>query len=136
MRVKAGGILALIGLGCLLGGMVFFGAIVAPAVFIKLPPEVAGPFIRVLFPFYYAYMAGMAALAALGLWLARRRRDALAAVALVAVTLVLWDWWLPQLEVWRLAGNVVAFNRGHGISVDVNAAQLLAALWLLVRAAI
>ena len=50
-------IIADVALAALAGGMLFFAAVVAPRVFIQLPIEVAGPFIRGLFPVYYLYIA-------------------------------------------------------------------------------
>ncbi|MEQ3639416.1 MAG: DUF4149 domain-containing protein [Alteromonas sp.] len=52
--------------GCLVvivGGMVTFQALFAPLIFIKLPSEVARPFIRTFFPFYYLYFGALSLLA-------------------------------------------------------------------------
>ena len=40
--VYAGNILVALGLAALVGGMLFFGAVMAPLVFTKLPADVAG----------------------------------------------------------------------------------------------
>jgi hypothetical protein len=42
-------------IGITLGAMVFFSACVAPLVFMRLPPDIAGRFIRALFPWYYGF---------------------------------------------------------------------------------
>jgi hypothetical protein len=42
---------ALYTLALIIGGMVFFAAVMTPLVFTKLPPEISGPFIREVFPF-------------------------------------------------------------------------------------
>ena len=123
-------------LAALFGGMCFFGAVVAPAVFINLPLPVAGPFIRTLFPLYYAYIAGFGVLAGVLLLAQREAGRALVSFIVVAVTLWLWFWLIPHLDAFRAVGDVAAFNRGHNVSVYINAAQLLAVLWLLVRAAV
>lgn len=47
----------------MLGGMVTFQALFAPLVFIKLPSDVARPFIRKFFPFYYLYFGALSAIA-------------------------------------------------------------------------
>ncbi|WP_269519629.1 hypothetical protein [Alteromonas sp. BMJM2] len=47
----------------IIGGMVTFQALFAPLIFIKLPIEVARPFIRTFFPFYYLYFGALSLLA-------------------------------------------------------------------------
>ena len=42
-------------IGITLGAMLFFSACVAPMVFMRLPPDIAGRFIRALFPWYYGF---------------------------------------------------------------------------------
>jgi len=133
---KTASILTLLGLAFLTGGMVFFGAIVAPLVFTQLPPNIAGPFIRTMFPFYYAYLATTALLATIGYALSRQRVSMFVSAAIVVVTIWLWFWWIPALDAMRLAGDAAGFARGHTLSVWVNGAQLLAALGLLLRAAV
>jgi len=126
-------ILAAFGLAALIGGMVFFAAVMAPLVFTKLPPAVAGPFIRAVFPFYYLYCAISAAVAASGFWLRRQRKSALVLLVIIAAVLWAWLWLIPALDAMRAAGNTAGFNRGHSESVYLNAAELLAACWLLLR---
>ncbi len=43
---------ALLAAALLLGGMGFFAAVLAPLVFTRLPAEVAGRFVRSVFPAY------------------------------------------------------------------------------------
>ena len=50
----------------ILGGMVAFQLLFAPLVFIKLDMQIARPFIRNFFPFYYLYF-GILSLAGLAL---------------------------------------------------------------------
>jgi len=59
--------LALFATAILFGGMASFSAVFAPLVFIKLPGETAGAFIRQVFPWYYLFVIVVAAFAALGL---------------------------------------------------------------------
>jgi hypothetical protein len=122
----------------LLGGMVFFAAVMAPLVFTQLPAEQAGRFIRAVFPFYYLYVFATAAGGAIALaWNHPTVAIALAVIALVTV-------WLRQGLMQRInvlsdaarAGDGLArarFNRAHRLSVFVNAAQIIAAAWSLVQ---
>lgn len=64
-------IAALVSLALLVGGMAFFAVVVAPLVFTRLPADQAGAFIRQVFPAYYLWVAGCAAVAALTLALVR-----------------------------------------------------------------
>jgi len=130
-----GRILSSLGVAALFGGMVFFGAILAPLVFIKLPEPVAGDFIRATFPWYYGYMLLTAAISGIGFLLLRRRIEQYVMLAVFLVTAALWAVWLPYLEVLRLAGETAQFDAGHTISVWVNGAQLLAVLFVLIRIA-
>jgi hypothetical protein len=132
----AGSILAVLGLGLLAGGMVFFGAIMAPLVFTRLPPEVAGPFIRAAFPRYYGFIIGSTLLALIGLLIQGRWGMAVASAAIAGVTLWLWLGWIPHLAALREAGQQAAFDRGHRLSVWLNGAELLAALVMLARLAV
>jgi hypothetical protein len=116
--------------------MLFFGAVMAPLVFTRLPPDVAGPFIRAVFPQYYAFIIVSAGLGAVGFWLRRQMVSALALMLVVLVTLWLWFWLIPHLNALREAGDMVGFARGHRFSVYVNGVELVTGVWLLVRTAI
>ena len=83
----AAGVLAA---ACLLGGMVFFAAVLAPLVFTRLDAAAAGPFIRATFPRYYLYVLATSALAAA--FLAARDPASALILALVAAATV----WLRQ----------------------------------------
>ncbi len=119
----------------LLGGMVAFSFLFAPLVFIKLPAETAGPFIRAVFPWYYLFVLGVAALAALALaaggagpWLVMA---AVAAAAVVAREVL-----MPAINRARdrqLAGegSAARFDWLHRGSVAINFAQMAAAAWVL-----
>jgi len=49
----------------LFGSMVFFSFAMAPLIFIKLDIDVAGPFVRAVFPWYYLLILSLAALSCL-----------------------------------------------------------------------
>jgi hypothetical protein len=132
----AGNILVALGLAALVGGMLFFGAIMAPLVFTKLPLETAGPFIRAAFPRYYAFIIVSSAVAGFGFLLRGQGVCAIVALAVAAVTVWLWLWFMPHLDAMRVAGDTLGFKRGHRISVLVNGAELIAALALLIRTAV
>ncbi len=132
----SGNILILLGLACLVGGMLFFGAVMAPLVFTKLPADVSGPFIRSVFPWYYGFVAASASLAALGYLLRGQRISMIVMLLVLAAVLWAWFWLIPYLNAVRDAGNMAAFDRGHSFSTWLNGAELIAALWLLVRAAL
>ena len=134
--MKTGNILTALGLSALVGGMLFFGAVMAPLVFTKLPLDVAGPFIRAAFPFYYAYMIVSAGIGVVGLLCRKAMVPAMVLLLVALVTAGLWAWFIPHLDALRAAGNMAAFNRGHQLSVWINGAQLLAALAVLVRTAV
>jgi len=131
--LQTGDILAGLGLAALVGGMLFFGAIMAPLVFTKLPPDVAGPFIRAAFPRYYAFIIVSAGLGAGGFLLRGQKASAIALLVIVLLTFWLWFWLIPHLNALRDAGNNAGFNRGHRLSVWLNGGELLAALVVLFR---
>ncbi|SDE36389.1 DUF4149 domain-containing protein [Belnapia rosea] len=132
--------LSLLSLALLLGGMVFFAAVVAPLVFTRLPADQAGRFIRQLFPVYYLWLIATAGLAALALAPARPA-DALAMALVAALTLWLRQGLMPRIN--RLsdaaqAGDAAArprFDRAHRLSVLLNLAQMLVAAAVLLRQA-
>lgn len=126
-----GRFLAVMGLAALMGGMLFFGAVMTPLVFGKLPPDVAGPFIRATFPRYYMFVVITALIGALGLLIRGNPWYALVAVLIAGVTVWLWLEWLPHLNALRSAGNQIEFSRGHKLSVYVNAVEFIAAILLL-----
>ncbi|MCP1337668.1 DUF4149 domain-containing protein [Futiania mangrovi] len=126
--------------GLLLGGMVFFSAVVAPLVFVKLPEQEAARFIRALFPFYYLYGALTAAACAVLMFAVNITLAVV--VALVAGLFVYARQVLmPQINAARDAeqgGDAAAgrrFRYLHRWSVTLNAVQLLGVLAALARVA-
>ena len=129
--------IAALGLSALVGGMLFFGAIMAPLVFTQLPPDAAGPFIRAAFPRYYAFVAGSSVIAGFGLLLRGQSLSAIALFLVGLVTLWLWFWLIPHfLNALREAGDSAGFDRGHRLSVWVNGVELVTGIVVLVRLAI
>ncbi len=123
-------------LAVLFGGMVGFSFLFSPLVFVRLPIEVAGPFIRQVFPFYFAAVAMLFALGAV-LSLAQPR----IAIVLLAMSLLgalnLFGLMpaINRLRDRQLAGDADAkkrFDRLHRASVAINFVQMLAAGWAVV----
>jgi uncharacterized membrane protein len=131
-------ILCTLALALLIGGMVFFAAIVAPNVFTRLPMAQAGPFIRALFPWYYRYLALTSALCAASLIPLRPIDAAIMALATL-ITLWLMLGLMPALNRQSdlaQAGDTHAksnFDRGHRVSVIVNILQLAAAIGVFIH---
>jgi hypothetical protein len=123
-------------LAALVGGMLFFGAIMAPLVFTKLPADVAGPFIRSVFPRYYTFIIVSAAVGGFGFLLRGQAVSAIALILIVLLTSLLWFWLIPHLDALRDAGNTIAFDRGHRLSVWLNGVELITALIVLGRFAL
>lgn len=125
-------LIALFAASLLLGGMVFFAALVAPIVFRVLPAEEGGRFIRALFPRYYVWVLACSAAASVALFpLSKPDAGIMAAVAGLA-------WWLRQSLMPRInalsdrakAGDAEAkhaFDRAHRLSVIANLLQMIAA---------
>jgi hypothetical protein len=134
--LPAGSLLTGLGLAALVGGMLFFGAVMAPLVFTKLPPDIAGPFIRTAFPRYYAFIIASAGIGAVGFFVRGQTSAAIALLLIVLLTFWLWFWLIPHLNALRDAGNTAGFNRGHRLSVWLNAVELITALVLLGRFAL
>jgi Domain of unknown function (DUF4149) len=133
---RIGNILASLGLAALVGGMLFFGAVMAPLVFTHLPLTIAGPFIRAAFPFYYGYMIIASLIGLIGYWLKREIGSALALLLILVVTAWLWLWFMPHLDALRVAGNKAGFNAAHRDSVWIDGGQMIIALAVLIRTAI
>ncbi|MDJ0893034.1 MAG: DUF4149 domain-containing protein [Gammaproteobacteria bacterium] len=118
-----------------LGGMTFFSAVLAPLVFIKLPPETAGSFIRQVFPWYYLSMAATTLIALTALLFVPGMMAALGALLTAMVLagfVIARQVLMPKINRARdamLAGDQAAgprFNRLHRLSVMINACQWLA----------
>lgn len=125
-------LLALFATALLLGGMVFFAALVAPLIFTRLPADQAGRLIREIFPRYYLWLMGCAGAACVALFpFSKPDAGIMAAVAGLA-------FWLRQVLMPRInalsdrakAGEPEAeraFSRAHRLSVIANLLQMIAA---------
>ena len=114
----------------LFGAILFFSAIVAPAIFSGLPPETAGAFVRRLFPRYYLSLAvagligGIAALPFDG-W------SALALLLVAAGAIYARQVLVPAANRARdeeqrgVPAAGVRFKRFHRLSLGLNLAQFL-----------
>jgi hypothetical protein len=122
-------------MGLAFGGMAFFSFLFSPLVFVKLPIETAGPFIRQVFPAYFLASLVIFAVAA-PLTLSRPGITALLTV-MAALGLVSRQILLPRINAIRdrqLAGDVRSkrlFDTLHRASVVINFVQLAAAGWSL-----
>ena len=121
---------ALILVAFLLGSIIFFAAIVTPAVFKFLEREQAGIYLRGLFPRYYMWGAIVAALAAAVSWPVDSISGvvlAIIATAFIGVRQLL----PPPINVareGRAAGDEVAsrkFASLHRLSVIINLGQMI-----------
>jgi hypothetical protein len=118
--------------------MVFFSAVMAPLIFIKLGGEAAGRFIRQVFPWYYLVVIALAAVGAAALAVPRPV-DAAVLGAVAAVGVAARQVLMPMINRARdamLAGDAASktrFTRLHRLSVWINAAQIVAVAVVLAR---
>jgi hypothetical protein len=126
--------------GALLGSMVFFAAIVAPAAFQLLADDVRPRYLAGIFPRYYLWgiiVAALAAAAAFPVNTGAAVMLALIALAFIGVRQLL----LPPINRardGRAAGDptaAVRFGRLHRISVFINLAQMIALIAVFVALA-
>ncbi len=123
------------------GGMIFFASFMAPLVFIKLPAEIAGKFIREVFPYYYLIFGFLSLLLALLMVLNSNKSFIIVVLTNVLAFVVARQWLMPAINASRddlLIGKANAnqkFNVLHRASVVVNSIQLISftiVLYLLV----
>ena len=112
----------------LLGGMVFFPAVVAPAIFSSLDIKMSGVVLRRLFPNYYLFIIVLALIAG---FLGELISLATAACIFIVVTTALVrQILLPKINQWRdeeLAGNLNSakkFSLSHRLTVILNLLQM------------
>jgi hypothetical protein len=119
-----------------LGGMTFFSVVVAPLVFIKLPPDTAGRLIRQLFPWYYLTMGFTSLVALLAMApeiVSGFTREAVMIALVVSGFVVARQLLMPAInrardaELAGVAGAGQRFSRLHTASVLLNGCQ-----WILV----
>nr|WP_297349212.1 DUF4149 domain-containing protein [uncultured Glaciecola sp.] len=122
----------------ILGGMLTFQVLFAPLIFIKLPNDVARPFIRKFFPFYYLYFGILSIVLVViaylllgqdfGVWLLVLYTAS--AVGFIVSRQV----FMPLANKATDEGRKADFSRYHRITVLINTLQLIAmvvVLWLL-----
>jgi hypothetical protein len=115
----------------LFGSMMFFSAVMAPLIFVKLGGEAAGRFIRQVFPWYYLVVIALAAVGAAALAFPRPV-DAAVLGAVAAVGVAARQVLMPMINRARdamLAGDAASktrFSGLHRLSVWINAAQIVA----------
>ena len=131
-------LIAVLATAGIIGGILLFAAVVAPATFAALDVQAAQRFLRHVFPRYYLYLivaSGIAALCTIGFH--PRLGTLLALISLS--TLILRQFVMPSINSARdahLAGDAAAgarFTLLHRASVALNVLQLLAACFVLVR---
>ena len=126
---------AMVATAAVFGGMVFFAFVYAPLVFTKLPGDVAGGFIRQVFPVYYLVMACVTAVAAV-LAFPDAMLEAMAMAAVGCGFIFARQQLMPAINRFRdaqTAGAEGQFNALHRLSVFLNSAQMLTVLAVLVR---
>lgn len=113
-----------------LGAMMFFSFLYAPLIFLKLPGEHAAAFVRAVFPWYYATLGAVTAIASIiAAFVASASTTSLVGVCLAF--LVTRVWLLPAINRARdreLRGDQsssLKFKRLHLLSVLINLAQML-----------
>jgi hypothetical protein len=122
----------------IVGGMVTFQVLFAPLIFIKLPNDVARPFIRKFFPFYYLYF-GILSIALCGIaYLMLEQSFGISLLVTFAITAI---GFVVSRQVFMPLANRATdqerqadFTRYHRITVMINTVQLImmvVALWML-----
>lgn len=112
----------------LLGGMIFFPAVVAPAIFSSLDIKTSGVVLRRLFPNYYLFIIIMSLIAG---FLGKMTSVTTAAcIFIFATTILVRQILLPKINQWRdeeLRGSsdsAKKFNRSHRLTVILNLLQM------------
>jgi hypothetical protein len=123
---------ALYATAILLGAMLFFSFVVAPAVFRTLEADAAARLMRALFPHYYLVIIVLGGSGALALASLERPLPAVGLAAVAGAAVLTRQWLIPRLDALRpakAAGDAVAtrrFRRLHGGSMLLNLLQLAA----------
>ncbi len=120
-------------LAFLLGGMIFFPTVVAPAVFTSLDKAQAGSFLRKLFPNYYSFIIIVSGFAAI-LDDFKNPSFVICIVILIS-TLITRQFLMPRINLWRdaeLAGDITAghkFKIAHRLTVVLNVGQMIGLIY-------
>ena len=133
-------VLGLVAVATLFGSMVFFSAVVAPLIFIKLDASTAGSFVRAIFPWYYLVIGVLSVVAVAALFANPINAAVMILIAISAF--VSRQILVPRINHHRdrmldgVASAEQPFTRLHRLSVWINGAQLFGAAVVLVRLAL
>ena len=122
----------------ILGTMIFFSFLMAPLIFTKLEGEVAGRFIRAVFPWYYLFL-GILSLFSLIAMVFANRMDAIFMILFFLGVVVSRQIIMPKINIYRdlsVNNNGKAesmFNLLHRSSVGINFAQIVICLIVILR---
>lgn len=133
-------VVGLVAMAAVIGGILLFASVVAPATFAALDAAAGQRFLRRVFPRYYLFLIAVSTVGTIAIGLKHPRLGALAA-AIALSTLVVRQVVMPAINAARdaeLAGDAAAggrFRLLHRAAVIVNVLQLLVAIVVLVRLA-
>ena len=122
----------------ILGTMIFFSFVMAPLIFTKLEVEVAGKFIRVVFPWYYLFLGILSLFSLIAMALANRM-DTIFMILFFLGVVVSRQIIMPKINIYRdLSANnnrkaESMFNLLHRSSVGINFAQIVICLIVISR---
>jgi hypothetical protein len=128
--------LSLIAGSFLLGAMLFFASVTAPAIFKFLPEDARPPILRGIFPRYYSWCA-IVTLLATGLSLSAINEPTIIFAAITFGFIFLRYGLIPKIEKLRelrTTGDETAriqFAKLHRLSVFINLAQMVATIWVM-----
>ncbi len=118
--------------------MIFFSFVMAPLIFTKLEVEIAGKFIRVVFPWYYLFL-GILSLFSLIAMAFANRMDTIFMILFFLGVVVSRQIIMPKINIYRdqSANNdrkaESMFNLLHRSSVGINFAQIVICLIVISR---
>ena len=124
----------------LAGSMLFFSFVMAPLIFVKLDIDVAGKFVRAVFPWYYLLILILAGLGALTL-VAFAPLNAGLMLLIAGSTAYCRQYLMPQITQFRdrsragEAGSTDIFDKLHRRSEALNGLQLMAVMAVLLHLA-
>ncbi|MEM1101868.1 MAG: DUF4149 domain-containing protein [Pseudomonadota bacterium] len=122
--------IALLATAILLGGMTFFSFGFAPVLFKQLPMERVRPLLRGTFPYYYAAVILLAALAT-ALAFTQSTGAGLLLALITVSTIYARQVLMNQINAATDAGDTKTFGRLHGLSVAIQLVQLGLCGWAL-----
>ncbi|MEL7299942.1 MAG: DUF4149 domain-containing protein [Pseudomonadota bacterium] len=122
--------IALLATAILFGGMTFFSFGFAPVLFKQLPMERVRPLLRGTFPYYYAAVILLAALAT-ALAFTQSTGAGLLLALITVSTIYARQVLMNQINAASDAGDTRAFGRLHGLSVAIQLVQLGLCGWAL-----